>query len=325
MKKFRLMKNKYSSFILMSKKLSTSKKFTPFNEDNKCAASKSYDNGSCYSLESLIRMSVAYNVKCHKMNQGTPIVIKDDKRYLLCQLTNALKDVCSDQLCWMTQDFIKELNDAEINTNTFRPKITQGRFDWLNTTNIVEVMSQYEHIYKDFKFMGAIPMDFDTIKDLKIRNMNFNKLKEDGINRLGFIFNLDKSWQSGSHWVALFADIVKNEIYYFDSYGTCPTPEVKTLVNRIATWCYKNNTNNIITDSMIDGSFMSDKKNYIEQSLKTIKYNKIRHQFKNSECGVYSINFILRLLKGESFNHICENITTDDEVNKCRPVYYRFI
>ena len=25
-----------------------------------------------------------------------------------------------------------------------------------------------------------------------------------------------------------------------------------------------------------------------------------RHQFKNSECGVYSMNFIIRLLNGES-------------------------
>ena len=55
-----------------------------------------------------------------------------------------------------------------------------------------------------------------------------------------------------------------------------------------------------------------------------ISYNKIRHQFKNSECGVYSVNFILRLLKGELFDNICSNITTDDQVNECRKVYFRF-
>ena len=71
-------------------------------------------------------------------------------------------------------------------------------------------------------------------------------------------------------------------------------------------------------------SFMNTKKNYIERSLNNIKFNSIRHQYKNSECGVYSINFILRLLKGESFEHICNNITKDDEVNECRPVYFRF-
>ena len=49
--------------------------------------------------------------------------------------------------------------------------------------------------------------------------------------------------------------------------------------------------------------------NYIEKKIKTIKFNQTRHQFKNSECGVYSINFILRLLKGETFEFICDNIT----------------
>ena len=42
------------------------------------------------------------------------------------------------------------------------------------------------------------------------------------------------------------------------------------------------------------------KLNKIEEAL-NVEYNRNRHQFKNSECGVYSINFILRLLEGESF------------------------
>jgi hypothetical protein len=76
---------------------------------------------------------------------------------------------------------------------------------------------------------------------------------------------------------------------------------------------------------MTEHSFMNpNKPNYIEQKIKTIKFNQNRHQFKNSECGVYSINFILRLLKGETFENICSNITTDDQVNKCREVYFRF-
>jgi hypothetical protein len=34
------------------------------------------------------------------------------------------------------------------------------------------------------------------------------------------------------------------------------------------------------------------------------------------------MNFILRLLKGESFFDITNNITKDDDVNKCREVYF---
>ena len=305
-----------------------SKKFKQQDEDQKCAPSKKYNEGSCFTLEALIRMTVAYNVKCHKTKQGTAIDIRENKKYLIGKLTKALENVCSDQICWLEQDFIKELNDAEINNDTFRPRITQGRFDWLNTTNIKEVMDQYHKVHNDFKFMGALPMDFDDIPQYGVRNMNFDDLKIQGINRLGFIFNLDESWQRGSHWVSMFADLTDNRIYYFDSYGTKPKKRVRDLVNRIATWCYSRNykgTKTAMSESAISDSFMNKtKKNKIEKVFQSIDYNNVRHQFKHSECGVYSINFILRLLKGEDFDRICNNITSDDEINECRPIYFRF-
>lgn len=305
-----------------------SKKFVPHKEDTKCAVSKKYDGTACYTLDSLIRMAVSFNVKCSKTKQGNPIDIIEDKKYLVKEITKRVENVCSDQICWLTQDFVKELNDAEINENTFLPKITQGKFDWLNTTNIKAVMQQYETTHKDFKFFGAVPLDFDDLPELGIRNINFDELKAQGKSKLGFVFNFDKHYQNGSHWVSMFCDIKRNQIYYFDSYGTRPKKQIAQLVNRIATWCYKRNvlkSNAEMSDSAIEDSFMHpNKKNCIEKQIGNIKFNQNRHQFKNSECGVYSINFIIRLLKGETFEHICDNITTDDEINLCRAVYFRF-
>ena len=54
-----------------------------------------------------------------------------------------------------------------------------------------------------------------------------------------------------------------------------------------------------------------------------IRYNKIQHQFKNTECGVYSINFIIRLVGGETFDEITNNILKDDFMNNCRNTYFR--
>jgi hypothetical protein len=54
-----------------------------------------------------------------------------------------------------------------------------------------------------------------------------------------------------------------------------------------------------------------------------VRYNKIQHQFKNSECGVYSMNFIIRLLGGETFDDIVNNITDDITMNNCRKIYFR--
>jgi len=70
------------------------------------------------------------------------------------------------------------------------------------------------------------------------------------------------------------------------------------------------------------------KKEYTLQSMSEFKdfdvqYNKKRHQFKNSECGVYSMNFIIRLLNGETFKQVQDDIMKDDEMNSCRQVYFR--
>ena len=55
-----------------------------------------------------------------------------------------------------------------------------------------------------------------------------------------------------------------------------------------------------------------------------IDYNRNRHQYKNSECGVYSLNFILRLLNGNKFNDIVSKKVLDDEINQCRDKYFKF-
>ena len=72
-----------------------------------------------------------------------------------------------------------------------------------------------------------------------------------------------------------------------------------------------------------ESQFMKINKNKYE-NIMNIDYNKIRHQFKNSECGVYSVNFILRILQGDSFKNICDKIITDDQINECRKIYFRF-
>ena len=52
-------------------------------------------------------------------------------------------------------------------------------------------------------------------------------------------------------------------------------------------------------------------------------YNDIRFQFKNSECGVYSMHFIESLLNGEQFTDVISNIIKDDEMQQKRYHYYK--
>lgn len=296
------------------------------NQDNKCAPNKEYTDGSCFTLDDLKKISIAFNnfIKKNNINKKS-INIVNDKKALLIQLTNNLEDVCSDQICWLKQDFIKELSDKNILKFTFRPDGPEGKFEWLNTLHINNTMAQYEKKYKDFKFFGAVPIDFDDLPYLGIKDINFDKLYQNNKTKLGFIFNLDEHWQSGSHWVSMYADLKNNKIYYFDSYGKRPEKRIRNFVKRISKWCYnKSYCTNSCSEINTSDSYMNfDRKNRIEKKL-NVDYNHNRHQYKNSECGVYSLNFILRLLNGNTYEDISHNKILDDEINKCRDVYFKF-
>jgi hypothetical protein len=192
---------------------------------------------------------------------------------------------------------------------------------------VLKVIAEiFLYVYTDFKFLGAVPYDFDDLPQLGISNLDLDELYNRGIYKLGIVFNLDEHYKSGSHWVSAFFDIKNDRIYYFDSYGYKPKKRITDLIKRISIWCYKrhilgigkNDTND---DFNTESNFMKANKNKYEKIM-NIEYNKTRHQFKNSECGVYSINFILRLAKGETFDDITNNITDDDDINKCREDYF---
>lgn len=277
------------------------------NKDMKCAPSANFNSYSCIRLKLLVEMTKAFNMdNPHDVIKLYPNLELMNptkyKRYLLKQIKDRLSSKCNSQKCWTEQDFINNMKEnvkEELLKYTFRPDGPDGRFEWLNTINIDEVMSQYEIKYPDFIFKGAVPIDFDDLPMLGIKNLNFKKLIEQGKIKMGIIFNLDKHNQTGSHWVALYCNLQKGEIYFFDSYGIPPAPEIRELMRRITRFC----------ESYLGEQIRSD-------------YNKIRCQFKNSECGIYSINFLLRLLQGDRFEDICQDKTTDSEINKLRNVLF---
>ena len=58
------------------------------------------------------------------------------------------------------------------------------------------------------------------------------------------------------------------------------------------------------------------------KSKMVYKVNDIRHQSKNSECGVYCINFIVEMLKGKSFDEYVEDVIKDMQMNEKRDIYF---
>lgn len=275
--------------------------------DYRCAPSKKFNDGSCISLDILIHMAEIYNesnknkiILSSKLETLNP---KKYKRYLVKEFSQRLDDICDNQRCWIKQDFVKRMDKKiknDLSKNTYRPKGTQGRFDWLSTTNIDQVIKQYEDKYQDFKFLGTVPIDFDDLPGLGIKNLNFMDLINNNKTKIGIVFNLDEHHKSGSHWVSMYSDLKKGNVYFFDSYGLKPEKRIRKFMRRVTRFI-----ENDLTNKNVD-----------------VRHNKNRHQYKNSECGVYSINFIVRQLNGETFDDITSNKILDNKMNKCREVYF---
>ena len=267
---------------------------------------------SCFSIESLRKIADKWNSSNPNM-----LITYDDNtsgKYIWNEINKMMSSKCTSEICWMKQEFIKDSPLARELLKNFKPimpkKWETNPIEWLNTIDIRDVMNQYEIKYPNFEFVGPVPMDFDTklgfgqcVVD-ELCKVKLNNLIAKGDTKLGVIFNLDKHTQSGSHWVAMYCDINnKNNtnggfIGYWDSYGMKPSPEVVVLMDRL-----------------------KQQAKDLGHNLE-IKINNTRHQYKNSECGVYCIYFITSLLDGKSFEEVVNNIISDDDMNAKRNIFY---
>ena len=291
--------------------------------DKKCAPSKIYKDGSCLTLKSLKLIIESYNKK-----NKDKIKISDNKLEMVKELEKKLSNKCNDQTCWLRLDIIQQIENEKIKKDileyTFRPEGPNG-FKWLSTTDITDVVAQYQQKHKDFLFLGALPADFEEIKILGINNLDFEDIEKEGKHKIGMVINLDVHTQGGSHWVALFTDLKKGQIYYFDSFAKKPYKRTKKFINKIVKYLYKKKYNKELNITAFIKKIIGGGETTYLNKLKNfdIRYNTVQHQFNNSECGVYSINFIVRLVGGETFDEITQNITKDNEMNKCRTKYFR--
>lgn len=167
---------------------------------------------------------------------------------------------------------------------------------WLDTNNIEAVMKQYEEANPKFDFMGPYPIDFAAPdpyqkdqsggKKCLIREMCGLRVQESmkkGQQYIGIIYNLDPHYKDGSHWVANFIDIPKHKCYYFDSYGYEPPSQVARFMKWLTT----------------------------QDPAMKLAYNARRFQFQGSECGMYSLYFIIRMLGGDNFRAFCRRHPKD--------------
>ena len=255
---------------------------------------------SCYSKASLVKIANYWNKENSKKR---PININLSREKLWSHIQDRLNEVCKkDEYCWKKQDFIKKLKDIEIELYTFKPSMPKtwlkNKHTWLNTYDIYYVMKQYENTYDDFVFLGPIPADCPTKINCELSKLNLMSMKKQGINKIGIIYNLDISTQPGSHWVAVYIDNKHNEINYYDSYAGLSTPLITKFIKSIAEQYTNNNINPVVI------------------------YNDKRHQYGGSECGMYSMNFILERLHGTSMYDISNMAIPDAQMTHLRSLLY---
>lgn len=201
----------------------------------------------------------------------------------------------------------------------FRPEMPSEWFNdpdaWLSSLDIEAVMEQYEESDPSFKFLGVVPIDFSSpepVEDLKMIRVTGGQQKcianeyctldlkterARGIRTIGCVFNLDPHDKNGSHWIAcaiLLKPVRGGSIYYFDSYGTEPPPQIAQFMR----------------------SFILQDRDLV------LKYNGRRFQYGGSECGMYSMYFVICMLNRVPFQRFVRHTVADKYMLELRKILF---
>lgn len=254
------------------------------------------NRGTCLPHTILTEMSKAY---------GAPSELQAHSQRLRTWLTR--KTRCKGERCWLDKAPIHASKKKEIAKKYFRPTMPDEWVadpdQWLDSNNIGDVMKQYEETYPHFKFYGTNPIDFaapdpyDPVAASKnkclqdeICKLNLKELLSQGKTQLGFVYNLDPSNKGGSHWIASFTDIPAHRTYYFDSYGTKPPPQIARFMRSLT----------------------------LQDPQMKLEFNARRFQYGDTECGMYSLYFLIRMLAGDNFKKFCRRAPRDSEMISLR-------
>lgn len=185
---------------------------------------------------------------------------------------------------------------------------TVNREEWLSSDDIDAVEKNFSDVFVDYYYVGSVPIDFDLKDETRkcivstLCSLNLTELSKRGKHQIGIVINTDTHDGPGQHWVAVFCDIRPEleypRITYFDSYAHVPESEIKTLMKR---WKREWDATGVHSKPM------------------KLTFNKTRHQFKDSECGMYCLYFHYACLIGLPMH----DRIPDDVINAFRNLLFR--
>lgn len=277
--------------------------------------------GVCLTSEELRTIAALYNKK-HPENP-IPLPFPADAE-LVKELDARFGDTCKPKQdhCWIERGEIKEARDLYHKlSDNYRPPMPKewmkNKRQWLNTFDIMNVMRQYKD--PSFKFLGVFPVDFNQMQGNSciVQDMcrfDAKELVAAGITQFGVVFNLDRHDQPGSHWVSCFCSLdpsnPKFGICYYDSGGIKPPETIHQFMVDV-----KKQVLAYYGDKLGNRKFKG-------------KFNPKRQQFKNTECGIFCMVFIVLCLKKASKTNkqvraMIPTHSNDNKIHRMRAVLYR--
>ena len=280
---------------------------------NHCSLKNNHMDDSCLDNKLLIKIGNVLN-QYHESN----IKIENSRKRLHKQISDKLSEMsqCNSEKCWLTiQELIRHLSPEELSLfkKSFKPKKPQEwdkkPNEWLTTDQLKLILEQLAHKYPNFKEYGALPMDFEEKQNNScisgdLCNINLQTHLDEKKHNIGIIFNLDDHDEPGSHWTAMYIELLPccrkaSSMYYFDSIGSKPPKEIYNLVDKLQDQYQSINGQNL--------DFL---------------HNDIKHQYGNTECGIYCLHFLETMLKGKDFKEYIQKKNNDSYVEKFRDYYF---
>ena len=248
---------------------------------------------------------------------------RDDINGSMCMTSNALEIVkssfkvpnltqakeitkCDTESCIL--DKIKHKNpiiNEELKTR-FKP-IGPHSNEWLDNFNVDETLRlwsiepQFSHFYNCKFSMANFKKYGEELGTINLKNLyEGNNKRNKKFKTFGCIVNTDYHPGPGKHWVALFVDmrISPFSIEYFNSSGSPPLYEY-------ADWMHKG-----VKDLQPHKAIINIP-------------NKIVHQKKRTECGVYGLYYIRARLNGIDAEYFNKLRVTDEDMLEFRKYLFR--
>jgi hypothetical protein len=262
---------------------------------------------TCYTDDDLQKLRDMWNAR----HPDKPINTNDSKE-IWNMLKNYYANICNKESCWIRQMTKGTKMETEL-LESFSPQSPidwkKNPNEWLSSIDIIEVMNQYEKTYKHFDFIGPSPIDYDTHKLYgecvweELCHFNLADHIKKGKRKIGVIFNTDPHTKGGEHWISLFINVDKGTIFFFDSAGNKIPKQIMKFVNTVT------EQGRLLNPKPIQFKF---DQNY-----------PVEHQYQNTECGVYSLFFIIHMLEDRITGHYLKtHVLKDKYMEQFRKIYY---